>query len=97
MFFKNNLIAFIEIDGETHYKQKGKLLKRKDKLKEHLYHQLYPNISYFRIRSNQAKVIGINRSGYALAKWILNSLQAEVTNKDIEYNSQLDYLNKILL
>eukprot|EP01041_Mallomonas_annulata_P011850 gene11850-24840_t len=70
VFLNDELVAFVEIDGEFHYKQIGQKLKRKDKLKEHLYYKKYPKIPIFRIRSDQCSAIGIERSGQELANWI---------------------------
>ena len=53
VFDNQNLLAFIEIDGESHYKQFNQKLRRKDKLKEFLYKYYYPSVPLFRIRSDQ--------------------------------------------
>ena len=73
VYFGKKLIAFIEIDGEFHYKVMGQQLRRKDLLKEFLYQQTYKNIPLFRIRADQCAVIGISRAAMALSKWIRNS------------------------
>lgn len=74
VYYKNDLIAFIEIDGEFHYKQMGQQLRRKDLLKEFLYKQAFKNIPLFRIRADQCAVIGISKAAFALSKWIKGSL-----------------------
>ena len=70
VYYQNNLVAFVEIDGEFHYKQLGQVLRRKDRMKEFLYKRHYPNIPLFRIRSDQCTVIGVRRAGRELAVWI---------------------------
>jgi len=70
VYYQNNLVAFVEIDGEFHYKQLGQVLRRKDRMKEFLYKRHYPTIPLFRIRSDQCTVIGMGRAGRELAIWI---------------------------
>ena len=70
--YKNNeLVAFVEIDGEFHYNPINQELRRKDRLKEKLYSLAYPNIPLFRVKNDQVTVIGYPDSGRVLASWIL--------------------------
>ncbi len=72
--YKNNeLVAFVEIDGEFHYNPINQELRRKDRLKEKLYSLAYPNIPLFRVKNEQVSVIGYPDSGRILASWILKS------------------------
>lgn len=70
VYLGDTLVAFVEIDGEFHYKQLAQKLRRKDKLKEHLYKVKYPDVPLFRIRSDQCSAIGFERAGQSLASWI---------------------------
>lgn len=70
VYLGEKLVAFVEIDGEFHYKQLSQKLRRKDKLKEHLYRVRYPDVPLFRIRSDQCSAIGYDRAGQSLASWI---------------------------
>jgi hypothetical protein len=74
IYYRSELAAFVEIDGEFHYKQLSisPQLRRKDILKETLYNKRYPEVPFFRIRYDQCAAIGIPRAGHALAQWILS-------------------------
>jgi len=56
VYDRDELLAFVEIDGESHYKQVNQKLRRKDKLKEYMYKVIYPSIKLFRIRSDQVYI-----------------------------------------
>lgn len=72
--YKNNeLVAFVEIDGEFHYNPINQELRRKDRLKEKLYSLAYPNVPLFRVKNEQVSVIGYPDSGRILASWIMKS------------------------
>jgi len=70
VYYKDELICLIEIDGEFHYKQLGQTLRRKDNLKEFLYRIHYPDLPLFRIRADQCRVVGTERAGQEMAGWI---------------------------
>jgi hypothetical protein len=70
VYCRDALVAFVEVDGEFHYKDLGQHLRRKDRLKEHIYRFHYPGVPLFRIRSNQIDAIGFKQVGKALASWI---------------------------
>ena len=74
VYYKDALVALVEVDGEFHYKLLGQQLRRKDRLKEHLYRCHYPNIPLYRMRTDQLNVIGYPKAGGALAKWIVKDL-----------------------
>lgn len=61
VYDRGELLAFIEIDGESHYKQVNQMLRRKDRLKEYLYEVNYPSIKLFRIRSDQVHFLSMNK------------------------------------
>ena len=69
IWYQNELLAFIEIDGEFHYQ--GTKLRRKDQLKEYLYHCIYPNMKFIRIRADQFQKLGKQRIGMDLGNWLL--------------------------
>jgi hypothetical protein len=76
VYIDDDLIVFIEVDGEFHYRQgtvsRGELvLRRKDRLKEHLYRSKFPDIPLLRLRSDQIDQLGSPRSGQILANWVL--------------------------
>jgi hypothetical protein len=75
VYYKDSLVALVEVDGEFHYKQLGQQLRRKDRLKEFMYRCAYPRIPLYRMRADQLQVIGYPRAGEALAKWICKDLQ----------------------
>jgi hypothetical protein len=83
VYFKDKLIALVEIDGEFHYKQLAQQLRRKDQLKELLYRIHYPSIPLYRMRSDQIRAIGIPKAGYALAHWIANNNNKNKNNNAI--------------
>ena len=79
VYFRDKLVAFVEVDGETHYKQywykkehEAQQLRRKDQMKEFLYHVRYPHIPLFRVRLDQVSTLGFDRMSFALAAWISN-------------------------
>lgn len=69
-------IFFIYIGGEFHYKSCGQQLRRKDQLKEFLYRRKYPNISFYRMRSDHIYTIGTLNAGIALGNWIAKDFLA---------------------
>ena len=70
IYDRGELLSFIEIDGEMHYKQINQQLRRKDKLKEFLYKFYYPEVPLFRIRSDQVDSLGIIKASKGMAAWI---------------------------
>jgi len=88
VYYDEKLVAFVEIDGEFHYKFNSRAdvssddgwngkLRRKDQFKEACYRHKYPDVPLFRIRSDQCEQLGMDRAGLALANWIdahVNSL-----------------------
>ena len=84
MYYNDELVALVEIDGEFHYKQLGQLLRRKDRMKEFLYKYHYPSLPLFRIRSDQCTVIGVKRAGSELANWISSLVLAKELDKTAE-------------
>jgi hypothetical protein len=91
VYFKDELIAFIEIDGEFHYRQLGQVLRRKDRMKEFLYRHEYPNIPLFRIRDDQCAVLGVHRAGQELATWITQVVDLSPPNfQEIEAEEEDD-------
>ena len=74
VYYDEKLVAFVEIDGEFHYKFNSRAdvgsddgwngkLRRKDKLKEACYRHKYPDVPLFRIRSDQCEQLGMDRAG----------------------------------
>lgn len=86
VYFDSALVAFVEIDGEFHYKfdpsedpgqgrRSGPTqLRRKDRLKEFCYRGKFSHVPLFRIRSDQCDELGFARAGAALAGWIVSNL-----------------------
>jgi predicted RecB family nuclease len=74
VFYRDELIALVEVDGESHYKQLSQQLRRKDKLKEFLYKQRY-SVPLYRMRMDQIAAISASGAGKALASWIVKDLQ----------------------
>jgi len=72
VYYKNNLVALVEIDGEYHYKSQQ--LRRKDRLKDFLYRHHYKNIPLYRMKYDQIGIIGTTKAGQALADWIARDL-----------------------
>jgi hypothetical protein len=73
VFFRDELVALVEVDGETHYKQISQQLRRKDKLKEYLYMRNY-QLPMYRMRLDQITAIGSHGAGKALAQWMVKDL-----------------------
>eukprot|EP01038_Epipyxis_sp_PR26KG_P007355 gene7355-10025_t len=71
------IIAFLEVDGPHHYRNNGKSLRRKDKLKELMYKRIHPDASFHRIRWDDEKNIGSYVLGEELATIILSSAKAD--------------------
>lgn len=72
VYYKNELVALVEIDGEYHYKSQQ--LRRKDRLKDYLYRHHYSNIPLYRMKYDQINIIGTSKAGQALADWIARDL-----------------------
>lgn len=72
VYYKEKLVALVEIDGEYHYKSQQ--LRRKDRLKHFLYRYHYKNIPLYRMKYDQINVITTNKAGEALANWIAKDL-----------------------
>jgi len=70
VYLDDKLVAFVEIDGEFHYRQFDRQLCRKDQMKEYLYRLKFPGIPLYRIRGDQCAAIGDRNAGAALASWI---------------------------
>jgi hypothetical protein len=70
VFYGSELYAFVEVDGEFHYKMEGSVLQRKDYLKSFIYSSRYPGIPLYRIRGDQINRMGVEGAGKALAKWM---------------------------
>ena len=89
----DKLLAFVEIDGESHYKQFNQKLRRKDKLKEFLYRFHYPSIPLYRIRSDQVDIVGTQKAGESLGMWIysLPSPETHISNNDNDSDNDIDY------
>ena len=66
------VIAFIEVNGPTHYRHDGSL-RRKDQLKETMYMKRHPYSSFYRIKWNDANKLGSDVIGEELADSILSS------------------------
>lgn len=73
MFLGDELVALVEIDGETHYKQLSQQLRRKDKMKEFLYMTRY-QMPLYRMRIDHINALGFKKSANALAQWIVRDL-----------------------
>ena len=73
VFLHDELVALVEVDGETHYKQSSQQLRRKDKLKEYLYMRNY-QLPLYRMRLDQIMALGFNGAGKALAQWLVKDL-----------------------
>jgi hypothetical protein len=69
-----DVMALIEVNGPTHYRQDGRL-KRKDQLKETLYRKRHPDSTFHRIRYDDENKIGSDAIGEELAALILTSIQ----------------------
>eukprot|EP00597_Dinobryon_sp_UTEXLB2267_P019376 CAMPEP_0201108686 /NCGR_PEP_ID=MMETSP0812-20130820/62647_1 /ASSEMBLY_ACC=CAM_ASM_000668 /TAXON_ID=98059 /ORGANISM="Dinobryon sp., Strain UTEXLB2267" /LENGTH=311 /DNA_ID=CAMNT_0047370251 /DNA_START=179 /DNA_END=1114 /DNA_ORIENTATION=+ len=88
VFYRDELIALVEVDGESHYKQLSQQLRRKDKLKEFLYQQRY-SVPLYRMRMDQISAIGASGAGRALASWIVKDLHLKNKDKSIEETQPL--------
>ena len=91
IYYREQLVAFVEVDGEFHYKfdieaqdqavpkwmreNNPTLLRRKNTLKEFCYRKTYPHLPLYRIRSDQCETVGFPMAGEALAKWIISDLK----------------------
>lgn len=69
IYFDDNLLAFIEIDGDYHYKFQQEL-RRKDRLKEFLYKSKFPKIPLYRVRHDHCEALGFTKLGRSLAAWL---------------------------
>lgn len=79
VYYHDKLLAFIEVDGNYHYKNiDGEFkrnwsehqLRRKDRLKESLYKNKFPHIPLYRIRSDQVNALGFEKIGQVMASWL---------------------------
>ena len=70
--YKGREVAFLEVDGPSHYRYDGKL-KRKDKLKEAMYRKKHPHCSFHRIRYDSENKIGADVIGAEIADIIMKS------------------------
>lgn len=74
VFRGGNLRALVEIDGDFHYTANGdgqRVLHRVDQLKEHLYRLRYPDVPFFRVRTDQVRYMGLEGACTELALKIL--------------------------
>lgn len=74
---KGKIVALLEVDGPTHYRQDGRL-RRKDQLKEAMYMQKHTDSTFHRIRWDEADKVGTTIIGSELAQIVMNS------NKEID-------------
>jgi hypothetical protein len=81
IYFRDELLAFIEVDGEFHYKLAGQQLRRKDQLKEFLYRCRFPDTPLYRIRSDQCRELGFYKLGKGLALWLTALAKKSLENK----------------
>ena len=72
VMYKGREVAFLEIDGPSHYRFDGKL-RRKDKLKEAMYRKNHPHCSFHRIRYDSENRIGADVLGAEIAELIMKS------------------------
>lgn len=70
--YKGREVAFLEVDGPSHYRYDGKL-KRKDRLKEAMYLKRHPHCSFHRIRYDSENKIGADVIGAEIADTIMKS------------------------
>lgn len=76
VYYHDELLAFIEVDGEFHYK--GSELRRKDRMKEFLYKHHYPGIQFYRVRSDQIQNLGHEKVGKVLSVLMTNVAKSVV-------------------
>ena len=69
VYVDDNLLAFIEIDGDFHYKFQQEL-RRKDRLKEFLYKSKFPSVPLYRVRYDHCEALGFTKLGRILAAWL---------------------------
>ena len=84
VWYKNELLALIEIDGESHYR--GNKLRRKDQLKEFLYNSVHKDAIFIRKRIDQLPYKDLYLVGIELANTLIN--QAE--NRDAKMRLKND-------
>jgi hypothetical protein len=73
VYYGDQLIALIEIDGKYHYKQsRTELLRRSDKMKKFLYEKHYPDVPFYRERLDQTNASDKKSVGEDLALRISN-------------------------
>lgn len=72
VFSENMPIAFVEVDGNFHYQIPSKLdeLRRKDRLKEMIYMNKFPNVKFYRIPLHKS-MKDVSAIGERLASKIL--------------------------
>lgn len=77
LYFDNELVALIEIDGDFHYQvgeQGEQQLRRKDFFKEALYKHWYPTLTTYRLKMDQITALGYTVAGTAAAHFIANDM-----------------------
>ena len=74
IFRRGEVIAMVEIDGPSHYRDDGQL-RRKDLLKEHMYTMLHPRSMYRRVRWDEANKLGADVVGAEIADEILQTAE----------------------
>lgn len=98
IYYQDELVAFVEIDGEFHYKQLSQQLRRKDRLKEFLYRFHFPHVPLYRMRSDQILAVGTAKAGEALAHWIIKyvkSLDLKEKKSEVEVKKKRVYKKKV--
>ena len=70
VWYKDKLLALIEIDGEYHYQ--GTKLRRKDQLKEFLYNSVYKDVIFIRKRIDQFEYEDLYLVGIELANTLID-------------------------
>jgi hypothetical protein len=85
VFYRNDIISIIEVDGPHHYRYDGQL-RRKDKLKELMYRRLYPDVTFHRIRWDEVDRIGFRIIGEEVA----NEIMEVINSRGGEWNYKIN-------
>lgn len=70
--YRGKDVAFLEVDGPSHYRFDGKL-KRKDRLKEAMYRKKHPHATFHRIKFDSENKLGSDAIGIEVAELIVQS------------------------
>jgi hypothetical protein len=85
IFFNQELISIIEVDGPQHYRHDGKL-RRKDKLKESMYSRKHPDSKIHRLRWDDVSKIGFDVIGLEIIEQtVLSTKERNVVSKTMKY------------